>query len=215
MDLSLTPVSSVSMLTCNSDFRKQFPYVYQGLCKGMIDIRRLMSHEIVIPIKEDVSLNRSTIRSRKSVTNAICDQLWRSLQGRFPDAAVAPKLIKKMADYFYDKIEYGIQDAEDERTFLQWVFRFDIENAVNLRQSITMTAGKNSVLANVEGSAHIKRRKGELFNLIKPDSVILNIECVIKALFLNGGHLAEINGDSLFIDQVRAGDNRFTSNFLL
>lgn len=164
------------------------------------------------------------------MTNAICDQLWRSLQGRFPDAAVAPKLIKKMADYFYDKIEYGIQDAEDERTFLQWLFRFDIENAVNLRQSITMTAGKNSVLAIVEGSAHLKRRKGELFNLIKPDSVTLNIECVIKVstisateqpfpsyqgLFLNGGHLQEINSDSLFIDHVRAGDNRFTRNFLL
>lgn len=62
MDTSLTPVSSVSMLTCNAEFKKQFPYVFQGLCKGMIDIRRLMSYEIVIPIKEDVSLNRSTIR---------------------------------------------------------------------------------------------------------------------------------------------------------
>ena len=181
--------------------------VYEGLCKGLIDIRRLMSHEMIIPIKEEVALKRATIRSRKAVSNAICDQLWRSLQGRFPDTQIAPKLIRKMAEYFYDKVEYGIHDAEDERTFLQWLFRFDIENAVNLRQSITMTAGRNSVVANIEGSAHITRMKGDLFNLINPDTVSLNVECTVKALFLNGGQLSAVNEDSLFVDQVRGGQN--------
>eukprot|EP01054_Gregarina_sp_Poly1_P009120 Gregarina_sp_Poly_1__9119@NODE_55_length_17436_cov_154_331798_g47_i0_p8_GENE_NODE_55_length_17436_cov_154_331798_g47_i0NODE_55_length_17436_cov_154_331798_g47_i0_p8_ORF_typecomplete_len323_score44_19_NODE_55_length_17436_cov_154_331798_g47_i0960910577 len=212
---ALSPVASRSLLTCSSDFKKQYPFVYQGLCKGILDIQRLIAHEIVVPIKEDVSLRRSTIRSRKAVTSAICDQLWRSLQGRFPDPSVAPKLIRKMADYFYDKIEYGIQDAEDERSFLQWLFRFDVENAIDLRQNTTIQAGKNSALCNVEGSAHLKRRKGDFFNMVSPDVVTLNIECVIKALFLNGGHLFEINSDTRFIDRVSAGENRFAQNFLM
>eukprot|EP01053_Blabericola_migrator_P002415 Blabericola_migrator_1__2414@NODE_167_length_12152_cov_196_313198_g145_i0_p2_GENE_NODE_167_length_12152_cov_196_313198_g145_i0NODE_167_length_12152_cov_196_313198_g145_i0_p2_ORF_typecomplete_len645_score130_61_NODE_167_length_12152_cov_196_313198_g145_i033185252 len=212
---ALSPVASRSLLTCSADFKKQYPFVYQGLCKGILDIQRLIAHEIVVPIKEEVSLRRSTIRSRKAVTGAICDQLWRSLQGRFPDPSVAPKLIKRMADYFYDKIEYGIQDAEDERSFLQWLFRFDVENAIDLRQNTTIQVGKNSVLCNVEGSAHLKRRKGDFFNMVSPDVVTLNIEMVIKALFLNGGHLLEINGDSRFIDRVSAGENRFAQNFLM
>eukprot|EP01056_Protomagalhaensia_sp_Gyna25_P004239 Protomagalhaensia_sp_Gyna_25__4238@NODE_385_length_3627_cov_157_976031_g296_i0_p1_GENE_NODE_385_length_3627_cov_157_976031_g296_i0NODE_385_length_3627_cov_157_976031_g296_i0_p1_ORF_typecomplete_len322_score51_98_NODE_385_length_3627_cov_157_976031_g296_i08141779 len=212
---ALTPVASRSLLTCSSDFKKHYPFVYQGLCKGILDIQRLIAHEIVVPIKEEVSLRRSTIRSRKAVTNAICDQLWRSLQGKFPDPSVAPKIIRKMADYFYDKIEYGIQDAEDERSFLQWLFRFDVENAIDLRQNTTINVGKNSVLCNVEGSAHLKRRKGDFFNMVSPDSVTLNIELVIKALFLNGGHLLEINSDSRFIDRVSAGENRFAQNFLM
>lgn len=203
------------MLTCNGEFRRQFPYVYQGLCKGMIDITRLMLHEIVIPVKEEISIKRSTVRSRKAVTNAVSDRLWRVLQGRFPDPGVAPKLIRRMAEYFYDKIEFGIQDAEDERSFIQWLFRFDVENAIDLRQSISLGAGKNTVLANIEGSAHINRKKGDLFNLIGPDVIQVNLECIIKALFLNGGPLSEINNDALFIDQVRAGDNRFTRSFFI
>lgn len=177
---SISPVASTSMLTCNGDFKKQFPYVYQGLCKGIVDVRQLMAHEIIVPVKEEIAIKRSTVRSRKSVTNAVSDKLWRALQGRFPDPGVAPKLIKRMAEYFYDKIEYGIQEAEDERSFVQWLFRFDVENAIDLRQSITLGAGKNSVLANIEGSAHINRKKGDLFNLISPDAIHVNLECIIK-----------------------------------
>lgn len=62
MDLAISPVQSTSMLTCNQEFKNKFPNVYLGICKGMVDIRKLMSYEIVIPVKEDVSLRRATIR---------------------------------------------------------------------------------------------------------------------------------------------------------
>lgn len=116
------------------------------------------------------------------MTGAICDQLWRSLQGRFPDPAVTPKLIRKMAEYFYDKVEFGIQDAEDERSFLQWLFRLEVENAIDLRLNVTLISGKNTVISTVEGSGRFKRKKGDFFNMVSPDWLTLNIECSIKVM---------------------------------
>lgn len=58
----LTPVASRSLLTCNREFQQQFPNVYTGLCKGLLDISRLMVHEVVIPVKETVTVHKNAVR---------------------------------------------------------------------------------------------------------------------------------------------------------
>lgn len=59
---ALSPIASRSLLTCSKDFQKHFPNVYIGLCKGLIDVSRLIQHEVVIPIKEEIELHKNSIR---------------------------------------------------------------------------------------------------------------------------------------------------------
>lgn len=199
----LSPIASRSMLTCSKEFRAQFPNVYAGLCKGLLDVNRLVQHEVVVPIKEEIAIHKDAIRSRRAVTAVWSEHLWRPLHGRFPDPSIAPKLIRRLCDYFWNKIEVGIRAAEDERSFLQWLFRFDVENAMDIRVTTSLGAGMNSALANIEGVAHVKRHKGALMGILRPDTLQLDIDLVVKALFLNGGQLAEINDDPIFIDRVQ------------
>eukprot|EP01071_Lankesteria_metandrocarpae_P006163 Lankesteria_metandrocarpae@DN4262_c0_g1_i1.p1 len=212
---SLSPVASRSMLTCNREFQRCYPNVYQGLCKGLLDVNRLITQEIVIPVKEEVTLHKSSIRSRWAVTSAISEHLWRAVHGKFPDPKIAPRLVRKVADYLYDKIEGGVQEAEDERSMLQWLMRFDVENGIDVRVTTSMVVGFNSVIANIEGAAHIRRRKGNMMSLVSKDMIMMDVEVVIKALFLNGGQLAEINNDPVFSDIVLAGESRFAAQFIL
>lgn len=59
---ALSPIASRSLLTCSREFQGHFPNVYAGLCKGLIDVGRLIQHEVVIPIKEEVALHKNAIR---------------------------------------------------------------------------------------------------------------------------------------------------------
>lgn len=123
-------------------------------------------------------------------------------------------MVKKVSEYFFDKIEAGIQQAEGERSLLQWAFRFDVENATEIRVTTSLGVGYNSAIANIEGAAHVRRRKGDLLSLLNPDTVTIDMDIVVKALFLNGGQLTEINNDPMFIDRVQSGENRFAASFI-
>jgi len=213
--MALSPVASRSMLTCNREFQRCYPHVYQGLCKGLIDVNKLIAQEVVIPVREEVALHKSSIRSRWAVTAAISEHLWKAVHGKFPDPKVAPRLVRKVAEYFFDKIESGVLEAEDERSLLQWLLRFDVENGIDVRVTTSMVVGLNSVIATIEGAAHIRRKKGTLLGLVSKDIIVVDLEVVIKALFLNGGQLLEINNDPLFSDCILAGENRFAAQFLL
>lgn len=146
---------------------------------------------------------------------AASEQLWRPLHGKFPDSSgVAPKLVRKISEHLANQIESSIIEAENERSFLQWAFRFDVENTIQVKVSTSLCCGYNSAIANVEGCAEMKRKKGECFSMLSSDTVIVKMDLVIKALFLNGGQLSEINNDPHFIDRVQAGENKFAVSFV-
>eukprot|EP00917_Polyrhabdina_sp_WS-2016_P001773 GHVP01003685.1.p1 GENE.GHVP01003685.1~~GHVP01003685.1.p1 ORF type:complete len:558 (+),score=91.78 GHVP01003685.1:151-1824(+) len=210
----LTPVASRSLLTCNNDFRQCYPQVYQGICKGVIDVDRLIVNEVVIPIREEVSIHKSALRSRRAVVSIVSEQLWKPLHGKFPDPQIAPRLVKRVAEYFHDKIEAGVENAEDERSLFQWLFRFDIENAIEIKVTTSLAYGVNSVISNIEGSAHIKRKKGDFMGLWSKDNLLIDLEVVVKAVFLNGGQLSELDSDPMFADRVQCGGNRMLGQYL-
>ncbi|EZG56138.1 hypothetical protein GNI_105290 [Gregarina niphandrodes] len=216
-ELAISPTQSSSMLTCNSQFSKKFPIVYQGLCKGLIDVRTLLASELVIPIKETVEVRRNVLRCKRGVVGAVSDRLRRVLKGRFPDPSIASKLSQKVATTIWEKLERSIQDAEDERTFLQWLLRIDVNTDSDLRMSLSQSDSndRHTIITHVEGSSHVRRQKGELFSLISIDHLEISIDASIKALFLNTGPLLAMNRDPQMIDYVRTGDNRFAKRLIM
>ncbi|KAH0488304.1 MAG: hypothetical protein KVP17_001189 [Porospora cf. gigantea B] len=211
---AISPVNTRSLLTCSGDFAQHYPNVHKGLLKGLLDVSLLISHEVIIPIKEEVTFNKDTIRSRRAVQAGIEAKLTRTLSGRFPDPYLCPKLVKKVAEYFCDKIDEGIDSAEDERSFFQWLLRLEVDNAIDVRVTTSIGSGVNSIIANIEGCAHVSRKKGTLLGLASPDSISLEMDLLVRALFLNGRQLLEIDKDPLFVDKVSIGDNVFAQQLV-
>ncbi|KAH0473420.1 MAG: uncharacterized protein KVP18_000567 [Porospora cf. gigantea A] len=211
---AISPVNTRSLLTCSGDFARHYPNVHKGLLKGLLDVSLLISHEVIIPIKEEVTFNKDTIRSRRAVQAGIEAKLTRTLSGRFPDPHLSPKLIKKVTEYFCDKIDEGIDSAEDERSFFQWLLRLDVDNAIDVRVTTSIGSGVNSIIANIEGCAYVSRKKGVLLGLASPDSINLEMDLLLRALFLNGRQLLEIDKDPLFVDKVLIGDNVFAQQLV-
>lgn len=205
MDLmALSAVASSSMLSCSREFKRHFPQIHRALCKGLLDVSRLAAHEIIVPVREEVIVRRQVLRTKKGLTLTLRDQLGRVLGGKFPDAAATTQLIARVTESFYDRVEHGLQDAEDEQTFMHWLLRFDLEHAVSLRHSFVVTTHANLIITSLEGSAQIKLKKRAL----AADDVTLNIQLVVKALYLNAAQLAHINADPAFVRNVEQAPAR-------
>lgn len=155
-----------------------------------------------------------THRTRRSLVAALSGQFWKAFYGKFPDPEAAPMLVKSVSEHLFKEIERSILQAEGERSFMQWLLRFDVETYLDVRVTPSLVFGRNAIIANIEGAATIKRCKGGCFSILNPDFLCVEMDTVVKALFLNGGQLLEINNDPRFISYVRQGPSKLAAAYL-
>ena len=144
----------------------------------------------------------------------VYSQIWKSVHGKFPDGNLGPKVVKTVAEHFCDQLEEAVREAEGEQSFFQWFTRQDVENTVTLRQKTSLNDGGNSVILQVEGTAQITKKRGDMLQWITLHQLVMDLDIEIKAIFLNGGQLREMDRDPLFVDRVQIGENRFMHQFM-
>jgi len=206
-DYGMNPIQCKSMLTCNNEFRKTFPYVHYALVKEVVNIERLAHEEMIIPLKQHINKKKELVFSEKVIINYLSGQL-RAFEGKLPDIDLGSRLTKKIVKYLWDAIEEGVEETERDRTVGQVISRQDVQNEIKINRQFSASLGINAVISAVEGLISIDIRQGVFFDLMGPKKVLIHVDVVIRSVFLNGGQLAVLDRDPLFQDQVEIGENR-------
>jgi len=201
-------LGSRQMLLNNKGFRSRYPNVCQALERKVLDLPSLMTEEIVVPIQETIDFDVKTEWSKVSVKGAICQRLSKALKGKFPDVGLTPKLSNKLGTYVYQKILEGVSDAEEEQSIIAALLRRDVKNYLDVRCTCSIGHSYNCVITNIEGSLILRRQKGAFFGALTSDSIQLTIDVIIKALFIDGKQLDQIDKDPTFRDQVQTDKDR-------
>jgi len=206
-DYGMNPIQCKSMLTCNNEFRKTFPYVHYALVKEVVNIERLAHEEMIIPLKQHINTKKELVFAEKVITSYLSGQ-FRAFEGKLPDINLGTRLTKKIVKHLWEAIEEGVEETERERTVGEVISRQDVQNEIKINQQFSASLGINAVMSAVEGMISIDIRQGTFFDLIGPKKVLINTDIVTKSVFLNGGQLAVLDRDPLFQDQVEIGENR-------
>lgn len=85
------------------------------------------------------------------MTDFLASRIQSGISGRIPDPAIVKRVIKKLTDIYWDKIELAANDAEGDRSPVQKMTRVNVSNNISLCESIKASCGSNAIIATMEG----------------------------------------------------------------
>mmetsp|Transcript_85784 Transcript_85784/g.157319 ORF Transcript_85784/g.157319 Transcript_85784/m.157319 type:complete len:249 (-) Transcript_85784:202-948(-) len=177
----------MEMIRSCTSWQESYPNVVKMARMDKIALKYLpkfVKRTSIYPVSGTLDLSETLCRTESSFKASLNKAFAPKVQNApWSNAELNAKLLEKLADDLYKKVEVSIKAAEKDRSVYEWFLRSDVMNRVHLASFICHKVNHLETFVIVEGFAEVVRKKAWILGA--QDTAELKMNLDFKAITID------------------------------